>query len=229
RIPATEPMTKASTDSTSVIHRCFQIVPSTNHLTMRAATSDGLEKNNGGKSSTPPIGTVVKNCQSSTAASATRSWRARSLNRDTAKLGFATSWPCLARPSTSLFETLGHGRNSSGHDGQRSLRLRERSDDAGRALGVPVQRLHELVARQAGLKRIRVEVGGNQGEGVVVRRARGRAGAEVMRQPHQALAADIFLSLLGDLALRKPGHGDWNAVGDPMAHAAWRPAFRIEH
>src|SRR5262245_12935997 len=76
-------MTKASTDSTSVIHRCFQIVPSTNHLTMRAATSDGVEKKNGGSSFTPPMGTVVKSCQSSTAASATRSWSARSLARDT--------------------------------------------------------------------------------------------------------------------------------------------------
>jgi len=84
-------MTKASTDSTSVIHRCFQIVPSTNHLTMRAATSDGVEKKNGGRSFTPPMGTVVKSCQSSTTASATRSWSARSLNRDTAKLGFAPS------------------------------------------------------------------------------------------------------------------------------------------
>src|SRR5262249_38277004 len=148
RIPATEPMTKASTDSTSVIQRCFQIVPSTNHLTMRAATSAGVEKKNGGRSFTPPMGTVVKSCPSSTPASGRESGGARSFNRDRAKLGFATSWPCLARPSTSLFETLSHGRNSSGHDGQGSLRLRERSDDAGRALGVPVQRLDELVARQ---------------------------------------------------------------------------------
>ena len=94
---------------------------------------------------------------------------------------------------------------------------------------MPVQRLDELVARHAGLERTGLEVGGNQGEGVVVRRARGRAGAEIMRQTHQALAADIFLGLLGDLALGKAGHGDWNAIGDPMAHAARRPAFRIEH
>src|SRR6266702_7096939 len=83
RTPAIDPMTKASTDSTSVLHRCFQIVPSTNHLTMRAATSAGVEKKNGGRSFTPPIGTVVKSCQSSTTASATRSWSARSLARDT--------------------------------------------------------------------------------------------------------------------------------------------------
>src|SRR5262249_57173980 len=55
--PATDPMTKASTDSTSVIQRCFQIVPSANHLTMRDATSEGVEKKNGGSSVTPPIGT----------------------------------------------------------------------------------------------------------------------------------------------------------------------------
>src|SRR5690348_16061256 len=82
-MPATEPMTKASTDSTSVIHRCFQIVPSTNHLTMRAATSYGVEKKNGGRSCTPAIGTVVKTCQSSTTATATSDWSRRSLARDT--------------------------------------------------------------------------------------------------------------------------------------------------
>src|SRR5215510_1211538 len=109
----------------------------------------------------------------------------------------------------------------AGHDTEWvRLRLRERPDDAGRALGMAVQRLDELVSRQAGLERIRLEVGGNQGEGVVMRRARGRAGAEIMRQTHQALAADIFLGLLRDLSLRKAGHGDWNAVSDPMADAA---------
>src|SRR5207245_5828361 len=51
--------------------------------------------------------------------------------------------------------------------------------------------LDELVSRHAGLERIGLEVGGNQGEGVVVRRAGGRAGAEIMRQTHQALAAGI--------------------------------------
>src|SRR3974390_3313751 len=45
--PAIEPSRNASIDSRSVIHRCFQIVPSLNHLTMRANTSDGVEKKNG--------------------------------------------------------------------------------------------------------------------------------------------------------------------------------------
>src|SRR5262245_51776668 len=85
-----------------------------------------------------------------------------------------------------------------------NLRLRERPDDAGRALGVPVQRLDQFVSRQAGLERIGLEVGGNQGEGVVMRRARGRTRAEIMRQTHQAFAADIFLGLLETSPSAKP-------------------------
>src|SRR5262245_52576823 len=93
----------------------------------------------------------------------------------------------------------------AGHDTEWvRLRLRERPDDAGRALGMPVQRLDQLVSRQAGLERIGLEVGGNQGEGVVMRRARGRARAEIMRQTHQALAADIFLGLLETSPSAKP-------------------------
>src|SRR5258708_4282870 len=48
--PASEPITKASIASTRVIQRCFQIEPSTNHFTTRAATSPGAEKKNGGSS-----------------------------------------------------------------------------------------------------------------------------------------------------------------------------------
>jgi hypothetical protein len=51
--PASEPITNASIASTSVIHRCRQIVPSTNHLMTRDATSSGVEKKNGGSSRTP--------------------------------------------------------------------------------------------------------------------------------------------------------------------------------
>src|SRR5262249_56513510 len=58
---------------------------STSHLTMRAATSAGVEKKNGGRSFTPPMGTVVQSCQSNTVTSATRNWNARSLGRDTRK------------------------------------------------------------------------------------------------------------------------------------------------
>src|SRR5262249_48754024 len=81
--PATEPMTKASTDYWRVIKRGRQIVPSTNHLTLRAATSVGVVKKNGGNSFTPPIGTVVSTCQASTARTATSSCSAIRLKRDT--------------------------------------------------------------------------------------------------------------------------------------------------
>src|SRR5262249_25617476 len=40
---------------------------------------------------------------------------------------------------------------------------------------------------------------------------------------------DILVGLLAGLAFRKPGHGDRDAIGDPVAYAAGRPAFRIEH
>ena len=79
-------MTKASIASISVIQRCFQIVPSANHLTTRAATSTGLEKKNGGSSVTPPIGTVVSTCHATTEMTAMRSCNERSLTRDTIKL-----------------------------------------------------------------------------------------------------------------------------------------------
>ena len=79
-------MTKASIASISVIQRCFQIVPSANHLTTRAATSTGLEKKNGGNSVTPPIGTVVSRYHASTEMTAMRSCNERSLTRDTIKL-----------------------------------------------------------------------------------------------------------------------------------------------
>src|SRR6516165_1474119 len=120
-------MTKASTDSTSVIHRCFQIVPSTNHLTMRAATSVGVEKKNGGRSFTPPIGTVVRSCQSATVTTATSSWRVRRVRRDTVEIALMAA--------------------EGGHDSEivKLLRLGERADDAGRALDVAIERLHDLI------------------------------------------------------------------------------------
>src|SRR5262249_8716782 len=59
------------------------MVPSTTHLTMRAATSAGLEKKNGGSTSVPKIGTVVRTCHSAIATTATRTCRASSVSRDT--------------------------------------------------------------------------------------------------------------------------------------------------
>src|SRR5262249_44678623 len=134
-------MTKASTDSTSVIHRCFQIVPSTNHLTMRAATSAGVEKKNGGGRVSPPPGPGVKSCQSNTVTSATRSWSARSLGRDTRKnlrchhlrrrmIQQPPTWGMRQDLSLAAVSAMTGCPACAGHDSEyASLRLRERSDD----------------------------------------------------------------------------------------------------
>src|SRR3954469_20688676 len=79
--PPSEPMTKASIASTSVIQRCRQIVPSANHFTIRDATSSGVEKKNGGSSFTPPIGTVVRMCHSAIDTTATRICKVSSVTR----------------------------------------------------------------------------------------------------------------------------------------------------
>src|SRR5947209_3285287 len=65
--PAADPSTNASTDSTSVIQRCRQIVPSANHLTTRENTSTGVEKKNGGSTFV-----AVSTCHSPIATIATR-------------------------------------------------------------------------------------------------------------------------------------------------------------
>src|SRR5262245_57107627 len=49
---------------------------------MRAATSEGVEKKNGGNNFTPAIGTVVNTCHSSTARPATSSCRTSRVRRD---------------------------------------------------------------------------------------------------------------------------------------------------
>ncbi len=107
--------------------------------------------------------------------------------------------------------------------------LGERADDAGCTLGVAVEGLDHLVAGHAGLQLGWLEIGRDEREGVVMRRAGRRARAEIMRQAHPALAAHILVALLADLAFRKAGDRDRNAVGDPVAHAAGRRTFGIEH
>ena len=86
-------------------------------------------------------------------------------------------------------------------------RMRERADQAGRALGVAVERLDHLITRHAFLQRLRVEIGRDQGEGVMMRRAGRRARAGVGRLLRGADAADKLVAGLGELALRKGGDG----------------------
>ena len=73
---------KASINSNSVIQRCFQIMPVTNHLTIWLATSIGLEKKNGGSRMRPNTGTVVRTCHSASATTATSNCSDSSVRRD---------------------------------------------------------------------------------------------------------------------------------------------------
>src|SRR5215510_6694526 len=197
RTPATEPITKASTDSISVIQRWCQIEPSANQRTIRRATFSGVAKKNDGRIGSPKIGTAVRRCHSAIATIATRSWSKRSLPRDTIKLLF------LDFPSQ-----LSRGQN--GKPGA-SVRLHEQADDAGGALGARRRagghdlRRH-LVLGQAGRQVHRLEVGRDQHEGIMMRLHRGRrAWAGVEADALGALAADVFVGELADLAFRKAG------------------------
>ncbi len=81
-----------------------------------------------------------------------------------------------------------------------------------------------------GWQRLRVEIGRDQHEGVVVRRCRAACtGRSRCGRPIGALAADIFVGWLADLAFGEAGHRDRDAVGDPVADAGGRAAFRIGH
>src|SRR6185312_3093801 len=80
--PPAEPMKKASIDSCSVTHRCFQITPETNQATICRPTSTGLEKKNGGSKIFPNTGYVENTYQIPTNATATRICNARSFTRD---------------------------------------------------------------------------------------------------------------------------------------------------
>src|SRR6185436_8481425 len=169
RTPATEPMTKASIASISVIQRCFQIVPSANHLTTRAATSTGFEKKNGGNKVTPPIGTVVRTYHATTEMTAMRTCNERSLILDMAQLP----------PLQVSF---------------RLERVLEQPDDARRSLDVTGELLEQLQPGEARRQCFRIEIGRDQDEGVVVRRlVRRRARPEIDALARGALAADIFV------------------------------------
>src|SRR5215475_1197482 len=207
--PAIEPITKASIDSESVIQRCFQIMPSANSFTTRAATSYGVEKKNGGSTSVPKIGTVVNSCHRPIAMTATSACNRRRLRRFTIDL----------LPS----------RLSSRGCRPGSERVLEQADQAGRALGVTCELLHQLRLGEAGRQRLGVEVGRDQSERVVVRRAGRRARAEIGALPRSALAADIFLGRLAGLALGEAGHRRRNAISEPMIDAEAAATLRIDH
>src|ERR1700738_3928915 len=89
---------------------------------------------------------------------------------------------------------------SAGPTWDMTLLLGEDADQAGRAFGVAVERLDDFLARHAFFQGGRLEIGRDQREGVVMRRAWWRAGSEIIRQLHRALASDILVARLRDLA-----------------------------
>src|SRR5712672_313630 len=181
---------------------------------MRAPTSTGLEKKNGGSSTVPKIGTVVRSCHRPSAATPTSTCKKRSLMRLTIKLlRRCREQTCRAR----------YGPRALG------LRLGESPDQPGRALGVAVERLEELVPGQAGLERFRLEVRGDQGESVVMPVAGRRAWTEIMPQPGLTLAADVFLRRAAHLAFGKAGHRRVDAISHPVRHAEAAAALQVEH
>src|SRR5271163_3384145 len=78
-----------------------------------------------------------------------------------------------------------------------SLRLHEQPDQAGRALDVLVELGLQLRQREAGRQFLGVEIGRDDQEGVVVRRAGRGAWAGIMADALRALAADVLRAVIG--------------------------------
>jgi hypothetical protein len=87
-----------------------------------------------------------------------------------------------------------------------SLRLNEQADEAGRALGMAVELGLELRQREPGRQLLRIEIGRDDHEGVVVGRAGRRAGTGIESDALGALAADELVAVLADFAFRERGH-----------------------
>src|SRR5437588_10973302 len=89
---------------------------------------------------------------------------------------------------------------------ERVLWMREQAHMSGRAFGMSGKLGIELRQGQSGRQFFRVEVGRDDLERVVMRRAWRRAGAGEVAHALGALAADIFVRRLADLAFGKRGH-----------------------
>src|SRR6185312_6201701 len=105
----------------------------------------------------------------------------------------------------------------------------EAPDQPRRTLRMPVEGREQLISSHAGLQLLRLEVGGDQREGVMVPVARRRAGAGVVRDVLGALAAHVLRRGLADLAFGETRHRCGYAVGDPVHHAQAGAALRVVH
>ena len=124
------------------------------------------------------------------------------------------------------------GRNKSGHDGEwLGLRLSEQADETGGALGLARELGEELVLRQSRRQFLRIEIGGDQREGVVVRTRSSAACRDRNNAPDQVCSCRLHTcrnSLLTSPSA-KPVTSTRNAVGHPVNHSQAASAFRIVH
>ena len=87
----------------------------------------------------------------------------------------------------------------------------------------------QLAEGQAGRQVLRLEIGRDDLEEIVVRRAGRRAGAAEEGKLLAARSADKFVARLADLALGERGHVGRDPVGDPMDEARPVAGVRVEH
>src|SRR5262245_41142845 len=114
-----------------------------------------------------------------------------------------------------------------------SVRLHEQTDDASRALGARRRAGGhdlggDLVLGQTRRQLFRLEVSRHQYEGIMVRLHGGwgaRAGIEA--DALRALATDVLVGLLADLAFREAGDVRRDAVGHPVIDARAATAFGV--
>src|SRR5438094_3248123 len=85
-------------------------------------------------------------------------------------------------------------------------RTSEQADETRRALGVAGQFSKELVPSEARRQFLRIQIGGDECERIMVRRSRGRAGSHISRGSGRTLAADVFFGRLAGLTLCKTSH-----------------------
>src|SRR3984885_1319436 len=142
-----------------------------------------------------------------------------------------TKWAPVAPRPSYFYDKHPERRQFPGLFGVtgRSLRLDEQADEPGRALDVAIELRLQLGQRQARRQVLGVEIGADDHEGVVVRRAGRGARSGIVRDALRALAADVFRRFLGHLAFREGGDVRRNAIGNPVEHTEAVTAFRIDH
>src|SRR4029077_1659728 len=109
-----------------------------------------------------------------------------------------------------------------------SVRVFEKTDNAGRALYMAIELLEQLRLGEPSRQRLRIKIGRDQHEGVVMRRSGRRAWAHIDALLGGTNAADIFVGRLAGLTFGERGNRGRDAIGDPVIDTR-ATAFRIGH